>query len=106
MDDSILHVAQIITGEAGGWSFCGPLAMLAVYYILRENPRMLGHAETPDPGAIFIAALGDRLPNPVKGKQFLFSEEDLKLPHVQRIILDRPPPKVFVCRAGMRLYAY
>lgn len=97
------HEAHILAGEAG--PLCGPVAMLAVYHVSRRNPKMRGYAP-PTLDAFGVALVGDLLPDPTEGAQFVFSKSDLAKPAVKALTSKLRLTWQHECRRGLGLYAY
>lgn len=101
MDISISELAYTIQGEAGA---CPLVVMLAVAWIYSRNDTMYGHAK-PSSEALFIARIWQSIPDPVPGKYFIFSRQDLKQKRVRQLIKNREPT-IFQCQGELKLYAY
>lgn len=112
----VWDTAHVLAGEAG--PLCGPVAtprrkasfargadVLAVYHVSRRNPKMRGYAP-PTLDAFGVALVGDLLPDPTEGAQFVFSKSDLAKPAVKALTSKLRLTWQHECRRGLGLYAY
>jgi hypothetical protein len=108
---------EIIMGEAGTCSLYAMAALAYVYDL--HNKRFNGWQSNVSAMAEWVANNWYTLPNLTPGARYVFSEQDMRRPQVQRIIRQRGPPKlddmafpavdairVFQCEGGLRLYFY
>jgi hypothetical protein len=95
------HLAHVLMGEAG---ICGPLGMLAVAWVYSRNPIMYGFS-TPNKDAAWMSVWWSALPDPTQGATMIFSNSDLELPQVQRLIRDKSPTLHLDCE-GLGLTSY
>ena len=98
-------LAHILMGEAGT---CGMVGLLAVAWVYSRNKHMNGYSSYTSVQADFIARFWYRFPDVTNGRKFVFSESDMRLPAVQRLIKieGRSPPVVVECQKGLRLYVW
>lgn len=100
------ELAAVLQGETGGPMFCEWPAMVAAFYmILRGAGPWFGDA-TPGLTAQMVARYGYYLPDPTPRAEFMFSDADLKLASVKKIIGNRKPLAIFLCKAGLALHVY
>lgn len=97
-------LAHILQGEAAG---CGLMAMVAVAWVYSHNRTMYGW-DTPGPLALWAATYWSLVPDPTGGARFIVSTNDLRLPAVRALTVDRGPPTWVSreCSNGQQLWAF